>query len=326
MTTGVSDPLRSVVTRTLAATASDDGTITQVQFFNGATPIVTLTSPPYSATWTGVPVGNYTLTAKATDNLGVVTTSAPASISVQAAAPSGMFFIHPDHLNTPRLITNAAGTAVWRWDNDDPFGNNVPNQNPNGVGTFTCNLRLPGQYFDKETNLFYNYFRDYDPAIGRYVQSDPIGLAGGINTYAYVLGNPLSFVDPLGLQVPIPRPPVPLPTPGTPGTNNRPTGGDVIPFPGGRDRPTDRPSRPDGRPDGRSEPNPCPDPAPLCQFTGIATFESTGGAYSYLLICQYRCPNRGIRYLSNTVYFASGNPAFLCEPAVPEYYFPYRSN
>ena len=61
-------------------------------------------------------------------------------------------------------------------------------------------LRFPGQYADKETNLHYNYFRDcYDPALGRYCQSDPIGLRGGINTYAYALSDPLRKVDPLGL-------------------------------------------------------------------------------------------------------------------------------
>jgi RHS repeat-associated protein len=184
----------------LTATASDDGSVAQVQFFIGATLIATQTAAPYGATLTGVPAGNYTLTAQATDNLGVVTTSAPVAISVQAAAPTGMFFIHPDHLNTPRLITDAAGAPVWRWDNDDPFGNNSPNQNPNGAGNFTCNLRLPGQYFDRETNLNYNYFRDYDPSIGRYVQSDPIGLLGGVNTYGYVDGDPINASDPLGLM------------------------------------------------------------------------------------------------------------------------------
>ena len=54
-------------------------------------------------------------------------------------------------------------------------------ENPSGLGAFDLPLRLPGQYFDKETNLHYNYYRDYDSAIGRYVQSDPIGLSGGIN-------------------------------------------------------------------------------------------------------------------------------------------------
>ena len=103
-----------------------------------------------------------------------------------------------DHLNTPRLVANQAGQAVWRWDQQEPFGINLPDENPSGLGAFDLPLRLPGQYFDKETNLHYNYFRDYDPAFGRYIQSDPIGLEGGINTYVYVEENPLIRIDPEG--------------------------------------------------------------------------------------------------------------------------------
>jgi len=62
-------------------------------------------------------------------------------------------------------------------------------------------LRFPGQYFDQETGTYYNYFRDYDPSTGRYVQSDPIGLKGGASTFGYVGGSPLIGRDPLGLRV-----------------------------------------------------------------------------------------------------------------------------
>ena len=62
---------------------------------------------------------------------------------------------------------------------------------------------LPGQYYDAETGLHYNYFRDYDPKTGRYIQADPIGLKGGMNQFAYVDGNPLKWIDPFGLYTEI---------------------------------------------------------------------------------------------------------------------------
>jgi RHS repeat-associated protein len=65
---------------------------------------------------------------------------------------------------------------------------------------FSFNLRFPGQYYDVETKLHYNYFRDYNPATGRYVQSDPIALSGGLNTYDYVQAAPIGIIDPLGLD------------------------------------------------------------------------------------------------------------------------------
>ena len=189
----------------LTADAQDtDGTVTQVEFFQGATLVATDTAAPFSFTLTNVAAGSYSFTAKATDNLGATTTSAAVSVTVNAAAAAQLYFIHPDHLNTPRLITNNVGQAVWRWDQTDPFGGNPPNENPSGLGTFTCNLRLPGQYFDKETNTHYNYFRDYDPGIGRYIQPDPLGLDGGVNIYAYGDGSPIAYVDPDGSIVLVP--------------------------------------------------------------------------------------------------------------------------
>jgi RHS repeat-associated protein len=90
---------------------------------------------------------------------------------------------------------------VWRWDSD-PFGTTAANEDPDGDAvSFAYELRFPGQYYDGEMGLNYNYYRDYDPATGRYVQSDPIGLEGGVNTFAYANSNPVTYFDALGSKV-----------------------------------------------------------------------------------------------------------------------------
>ncbi len=122
-------------------------------------------------------------------------------------------WLHTDHLQTPRLGSNSEGSFVWRWQSD-AFGTPLPDEDFDGDGrTVTVNLRFPGQYFDAETGLHYNYFRDYDPSTGRYVQSDPIGLDGGLNTYTYVMNNPINFIDPRGLDVYVCGRPADLPFP-----------------------------------------------------------------------------------------------------------------
>jgi len=97
-------------------------------------------------------------------------------------------YIHPDHLGTPRKLTDAAQAVVWDRV-QDPFGRQF---SLTASGGFDTLLRFPGQSHDPESGFAYNYLRDYDPSTGRYIESDPIGLAGGVNTYAYVGGNPLN--------------------------------------------------------------------------------------------------------------------------------------
>ena len=121
------------------------------------------------------------------------------------AASDSVFYLYTDHIGTPvKAISNDRREIVWaRKDfkiGASPFGfDQMPNGRNLHDGLIAMPLRFPGQYYDQETVTNYNYFRDYDPSIGRYIQSDPIGLGGGPNTYGYVGGNPLVFSDPLGL-------------------------------------------------------------------------------------------------------------------------------
>jgi RHS repeat-associated protein len=101
-------------------------------------------------------------------------------------------YVHADHLGAPQKMTDKDWAVVW----DAaylPFG-----EEDSIIGSAANDNRFPGQRYELETGLHYNYWRDYDPTTGRYLQSDPIGLAGGINTYGYVHGNPVNYVDPDG--------------------------------------------------------------------------------------------------------------------------------
>jgi RHS repeat-associated protein len=108
---------------------------------------------------------------------------------------SRLYAIHTDQLGTPQLVTDQRQHPVWQA-STTAFGKASVS-----IEKITLNLRLPGQYFDGETNHHYNYFRYYDPHVGRYLTSDPIGLDGGINTYSYAGGNPISMIDAFGLEL-----------------------------------------------------------------------------------------------------------------------------
>ncbi|TZF80801.1 RHS repeat-associated core domain-containing protein, partial [Cognatilysobacter lacus] len=130
-------------------------------------------------------------------------------VGVYALSPGSttayqVYQVEPDHLGTPRAVVDATRQkAVWSWPlQNEAFGKSNPIQDPDADGkAFVLDMRFPGQRFDSGSGLNYNYFRDFDASAGRYAQSDPIGLRGGVSTFSLVKGSPLVYTDPFGLFV-----------------------------------------------------------------------------------------------------------------------------
>lgn len=122
----------------------------------------------------------------------------PVAMVDTAGTASTVSYVHADGLNTPRVVTDASGTTFWQWGvRGNPFGE----QSPTEPAGHTFNLRFPGQYFDVEAGRSNWDYRTYDATIGRSLQSDPIGLAGGqASTYAYASSDPLNAFDDNGLK------------------------------------------------------------------------------------------------------------------------------
>jgi len=173
----------------------------------GGTTVITLNQKQNGGVWNSL--GTYSLTpgaghkvtlAASTDGTTIADALLFAGPTVQ---PANLLYVHADHLGSPQKLTNTSQAIAW----DgvfDPFGEEVAL-----TGLAAMPMRFPGQYADDETGYSYNYFRDYEPTLGRYTQSDPVGLDAGFNTYAYVDSNSLKRIDALGLAGETVKPAVP---------------------------------------------------------------------------------------------------------------------
>ncbi|WP_223497032.1 RHS repeat-associated core domain-containing protein [Stenotrophomonas indicatrix] len=148
-------------------------------------------------------VGNYSATGQAQQQAIWLDNYPVALIQTPATGVPELAYIQPDHLGTPRVVIDPLrDVAIWEWSNkSEVFGDQAPANDPDGDGVvFDLALRFPGQQSTDASGLLYNYQREYEPAVGRYSQSDPIGLEGGISAYAYVNSAPTLAIDPLGLR------------------------------------------------------------------------------------------------------------------------------
>ena len=127
---------------------------------------------------------------------------APIQVHDTTGTATAVYDVHTDHLDTPRLLTNSTGAAVWT-SHHRAFGKSHTTTDPDGDSTHVAfPIRFPGQYADDETGLHYNRYRYYDPATGRYLSVDPLGQIDHTNLYQYALNSPILSTDPLGLNSP----------------------------------------------------------------------------------------------------------------------------
>jgi RHS repeat-associated protein len=138
--------------------------------------------------------------------------------SAQNSSSRTYHYLHNDHLSTPQVASDAAGRSSWQALSES-FGNTLERSD----NRTRMNLRFAGQYYDEEAETHFNYYRDYSPAVGRYLQSDPSSLDGGINGFNYANLNPSSYIDNNGLVAYIPDPNGVVPGgPWVPNDGNRP--------------------------------------------------------------------------------------------------------
>lgn len=168
----------------------------------------------YAYDETGHVIGEYTSTGTPVMETAFMG-NLPVGVMRTVSGTTTTDSLAPDWIGAPHIIANVSSTFAWTWDHL-AWGDNAPNQNPGGLGTFVYDWRFPGQTYDSESGLQYNINRDYSSILGRYVESDPIGLRGmDFSTFGYAGGDPVSNVDPKGTQTIIQTPdgPIVLPPP-----------------------------------------------------------------------------------------------------------------
>ena len=163
---------------------------TPVEMVNGSGGILSRLHDPHPPLWHGTPPEYRPLLALASGSLAGMLSATSTPV---AATPQVVYYLN-DHLGTAQLLVDAAGTVIWQGD-AQPFG-----QVTEVINQIDHRFRFPGQMVDPESGLYYNWHRFYDPATGRYLSPDPIGLDGGMNLYAYADQNPINYVDPDGLN------------------------------------------------------------------------------------------------------------------------------